>query len=644
MHGLSLWRVRWMAAGLPVIPITANAKTPLFEWGSVPSSEQWQRAGGDEFRGNIAAVLGNGIAVLDADNSQAAEHISAHLAGLGISSPVVQTVSGGAHYWLRLADAPADVSYKLLSPEVGAGELRVSNCYVLVPCSAIGDKRYQFVHGSPESIATQRAVRWQDLLTLLPGTERTGERLDALPVRLIKRAMPGRAARLFEMLRDAPRSEPVDGTRYATRSEAEAAIVAILALSGWQLDDIFSVFEAEQPAHFVDAKHSRRYLELTYQNVLGDIAATPERAQLAELYGQAERWQWHGRGGLLDLAVYRAMIAAAYQFAQFTVSVSVRDIAEHASASLAGVHSAQERLSAAGLVRKMQAGDTLRASLWHIDADVASRYTNISHSINKQKEDKKSGSTERDAAEVWGAACLGRSSGAVYAVLSDTGMSIAALAKLTGKAHATARSALKTLERYHLAALREGLWYRGEAQVSAIIHDLNTESLAERRHERHEREREAWRLRLAEMAKRKQARLWRGEFRRGRYHKHGASERIFEPALRLAERAQLRAEQRWLSGGADLPCAQPVREVVHVHGIRAPEQPVICSECGGTHFEQAAPGLRWFCVDCKTGKHASRISSDITDEQVNRLMAWVNRFSAEQAKHEALYGSGITQT
>jgi hypothetical protein len=495
LQGLELWRLRWIASGLPVIPIRANDKTPLFAWQSKPSDAQWYSAGGSQFRGNLAVILGNGFAVIDADDEPAVEHVSTWLDGKGIISSQVRTPSGGIHTWLRVAHAPAEVNCRLLSPDIGKGELRVANCYVLAPCSSIGNQRYRFEIGSPEQIASQRAVRWQDLLELLPGGAQQVEQLGCLPVRLLKREMPARAARLFAMLRDAPEGEPVE--RYSSRSEAEAAIVAMLILAGWDLSEIASVFAVEQPAHHAEHKHQQRYLEATYRNVLSDIASTPERMQLAELYHQAQQQAWQGRGGLLSLAVLRAVIAIGYQYATYTPNASERDIAEHASASDSGAHNALARLCADEYLQRLQPGNKARGALWQI---IPSRYVSISHSINNMVLNAHSAqpecdSADADIAELWGQSCLGRSSYAVYGKLSSDGKSIRDLSNQTGKAWATVKAALKRLEQHDLAEHRDGLWFIGSARAPAVADDFEAESLAVRRHNRHERERQAWQAR-----------------------------------------------------------------------------------------------------------------------------------------------------
>ena len=476
-----------------MIPIKANDKTPLFAWATMPSDAQWYAAGSNQFRGNIATILGNGYAVIDTDEQLSVEHVRSWLDSKGIISPQVRTPSGGVHYWLRVTHAPAEVNCPKLSPDIGKGELRVANCYVLTPCSVIGNDRYRFEVGSPEQIATMRSVRWQDLLELLPGGAHQVEALTCLPVRLLKREMPARAARLFAILRDAPKSMPIE--QYDTCSDAECAIVTMLSLSGWDLSDINQAFEAEQPTHYAEHKQSRRYLEITYRNALGNIASTPERAQIAELYHQAQQQAWQGRGGLLDLAVLRAVIAIGYQYATYTPIASERDIAEHASASDGGAHKALKRLCSDGYLRKLQPGTKTRGALWQI---IPSRFVSISHSFrgigaHAQGDEITDDLGDADIAELWGASCLGRSAYAVYLRLSSDGKSIREIKDQTGKSWHTVKAALKRLEMHDLAEQHDDLWFIGSARAPAVADDFEADRLAEHRHDRHEFEREVWR-------------------------------------------------------------------------------------------------------------------------------------------------------
>jgi DNA-binding MarR family transcriptional regulator len=512
MQGLGLWRNRWLAAGLPVIPIDANRKTPLYAWQTMPSAAQWYAAGGDQFRGNIAVVMGNQNAVIDADEPVSVANLMAWLEGKGIDAPRVRTPSGGVHAYIKIRGEPSNITYALLSPEVGKGELRVSNCYVVAPCSVISNAWYRFEYGNPEKIAAMQAVRWQDLCELLPG-KRLSEQISSLPVRLVHREMPGRAARLFELLKDAEQGEPVsEGNIYQSRSEAEAAIVALLALSGWDLSEISQVFEAEQPAHYAALKQREQYLERTYHKALGWIACVPERMQIAALYHQASQQAWQGRGGLLDLAVYQAILAIGYQHATLTPCASERDIAEHAAASKSGVRGGIGRLSKKGYLSKSPDRSILHGASWQISTNP--QYATIYHSINNKAltEREQAGCKDNsldvgmgsnndainnkqidcDIAELWGASCLGRSSHAVYLKLSQDGKSISDLAKQTGKSWATVRSALKRLELHDLAYSHAHLWFVGIGSVPVVAEEFDADQLAARRHARHEREREAW--------------------------------------------------------------------------------------------------------------------------------------------------------
>jgi hypothetical protein len=509
VNGLEQWRKRWQAAGVQVIPLKHSSKEPMFAWQTVTPAEQWQRLGSG-FRGNIGAVLGNGFAVIDCDNTQALSSVSAFCDGNGLKLPQVQTVSGGAHYWLTVSDAPADFSYQLLAPEVGAGELRVSRCYVAAPCSSIGDKRYKFVYGSPESLAGLRAVRWQTLLALVskPAPEREFERL---PVRLVRRDMPARASDLLLLLRDAPESIPVD--RYQSRSEAEAAVVAVLILAGWTKPEIRKAFEDARAAHYLSAGNSRgRYFETTYRNVLNDICNTPERVELAAMYQAAEGLSWGGACGALNMATYRALCAVAWQFATFEPEASERVLAEHAAATQRGISNALKRLERLALVDVIgSARSPYHATKYRLD----SRNVLNSHSINaleggaqeqtEQVQSDKAQATitarkERvcdalswQGAEVFGVAALGRSAELVLRWLSDTPQTINGLAKLTGKNWHTVKQALERLAKNELAKETGSGWQRGHALLGLVATDFEARERALRRRSQHEREREAWR-------------------------------------------------------------------------------------------------------------------------------------------------------
>jgi len=508
VHGLELWRDRWRSAGVQVIPLKAHSKEPVFNtalrgWSKVPPDEQWRECGGPDFRGNIAAVLGQGIGVLDADNEQAVISIAAFFDGIGMADiPTVRTVSDGRHYWIRVLDAPESVSFRHLASDVGDGELRVSRCYVAVPCSAIGDKRYKFISGSPESITRQRAIKWQDLRALITSDAYEIFEFERPPVRCLRRALPAKAERLLTLLFVAPQSVQVTKD-YKSRSEAEAAVVAMAILSGWTFEEIVNLFEHQQPGKYESERAWRKkYLAHTYKRVLSDICSVPERLQLAELYHEADEMLWPGRTGLLNKAVYKAILAIAWQWQTFTVSASIRDIAEHATGSKQGVNNAIKRLCELGLIRKLSPGTSHKAALYQVNF---SRKVDISHVYGYKAERLTCQSTpardpESDAdmltwqeCELWSQTALGRSAGLVYACLSvDVGVRVSVLAERTDRAWGTVKLALEKLERYKLAEREGKLWRRGPADVLEVAAEFEAKQRAKSRRYAHEHERQVW--------------------------------------------------------------------------------------------------------------------------------------------------------
>jgi hypothetical protein len=494
VNGLKQWRYRWGAANAATIPLGSNSKWPVSDAWQVRSPvEQWGEAG-PNFRGNIGVRVGNGLAVLDADSPETVVNLEAYLEGLGLQLPKVITASGtGRHYYLPLEGAPDEFNWAHLSPAVGPGELRVRNAYVVAPCSMVDGVRYQFVSGGPETIPTIRPVRYRDLIGLLSNaTSVPSIELEAPPVRLLRRDMPPKARWLLGRLRGARQGQRV-GT-YPSRSEAEAAVVAMLILAGWDFAEIAAEFERCQPGHYREkGKHREHYLHHTYRSALMELAARPtERAQIAAAYQQVPALLWPDRTRDLDLAIYEGLLAIAWQFSTWKVHASLRDLALYAGRSLAGVHDALGRLQEAGWVRRLERGKPGCGTLWYVIPEAVAN-SNISHSslgIVEQVVGQDTGEEEI----VW--VQVRPSSRAVYRSLNGVPMTAAELAQLTGKHKSTVGRALKELQMFDLAVAtsttprgdRTG-WMRGSARPA----DLAAPCTIHRA--RFEREREEFRER-----------------------------------------------------------------------------------------------------------------------------------------------------
>jgi hypothetical protein len=509
VNALALWRTWYTSAGIATIPLVPYAKLPLCEaWQYVPPETQWTEVGND-FRGNIGARCGGGLAVIDGDSPEAAHTLQAFLSGLGVAAPEVATATPGhAQLYLPVVNVPPTFNWCKLPGAVGPGELRAgAGAYVVAPCSKVGDRRYRFVAGDLDTYRALRPVRWADLALLWGGWQdlRIGGYVSVAPIRLVRRAVPARASYLLELLRGAEKGIPLAG--YPTRSEAEAAAVAVLVLAGFELPDIGRIFGHHLPGHYAEYRTTRqraRYLARTYGKVLGVLAASPVRQGLAELYHAAASWSWSGRGGGLDCKTYRAVVAVGWQFDTWSPNASLRVLAEHAGASVNGVKNALGRLAKSDLVRWGGQQDVTRGTTWHI---VKNAYLHSSH-IDRadvsylHSSHIPSASSRQQVgsplwAELWSRDRLGASGRLVYGHLASDGGGASAgeLAAATGKGRVTIWRALKKLAGFELAESDGGhpaRWRRGARDLGDVASELGCAAAGARRRARHQDERERW--------------------------------------------------------------------------------------------------------------------------------------------------------
>lgn len=504
---LAQWRDRWTAAGVPTIPLRPNSKRALCAaWNLTPTPEQWAEANGRAC--NIGALMGNGLVAVDCDAPATVEAVRAALDGMGLRWPEVQTQSGGRHYYGRCADAPDWFNWSTLAREVGPGELRARNAYLVAPCSEVDGRPWRFVAGAPESLPKLRPIAWRDLAWLLDAQNATAQaapgNLEHPPLRLVWRPMPERVRALLRAsaLTRGP-SRPFEG--YASRSEAEYGAVAGLILSAWSFDEIRATFDELQPGHYRDAPNREQWLARAYESALGWLASTPERMTIADAYRAAELAPWPGRGGGLERAVYLGLLADCWRWGAWEVRASVRCLAQHAAASVDGAHNALTRLERAGKISRVKgwAWDTdttqAEATAWqvHLDRTVTTR------NLYLQDLEPLSVLCALSGAEVWSPVALGRSAQAVYRLLGAQPVGVTELARLTGKHRNTIARALVNLRGCGLAEEHDGGWVRGARDLAEIADATNALERGLLRRARHDRQRRAWR-RAIELSKEKQ--------------------------------------------------------------------------------------------------------------------------------------------
>jgi DNA-binding transcriptional regulator YhcF (GntR family) len=349
----------------------------------------------------------------------------------------------------------------------------------------VNGQRYQFTRGYPEQIPHLTPVHWRDLEWLLSDLEPHVVDLDTPPVRLIRRRMPDRAIALLNVLRDATPGMPI--SKYRTRSEAEAAVVAMFILSGWEINDILKQFEKHQPGHFMEHAKPEYYLRHTYKRVLTHTANTPNRLQIAQTYQIALHSPWPGRGGALEQRTYLALLAKCWQFSSWTVEASQRELAQHAGASRSGIRAALARLRDAGLVTKKlpwrMDGQIARATTWAVE---------MRHDDNDEPTGTVTSGDFQGVQEIWSRAHLGRSAGMVWRNLGHDPQTKASLARATGRHRHTVTRALDILRSHGLAQGMRGGWVLGPTDLKTVAEQIGATQTATAQQNLHERQRYAW--------------------------------------------------------------------------------------------------------------------------------------------------------
>lgn len=548
------WALRWRKAGAVPIPLQAGSKAPLAAWRRVPELKQWAALDARQAV-NVGLALGTGgHVVLDADEHKQAgtvANVERQLAGLGLLDllPIESTPSGGRHYHLRLGELPPAMSVKLLAPMLGAGEVRASRCYVAATPSMFDGRSYEFLQGSPETLPALQVVRWRDVAWLLPAGDgrRPGDALaqdvrELLPpVRLLERGVPVDAWQLLEQLAQAQRREAI--RKYASTSEAEAAIVAKCILAGLPQARIAELFEQCQPAHYRALRSERErseYQRTTYGRVLAHLAANETRQHIAAAWRTVEQAASTSEAGEAERRVLLAMLAQAWHVDALQFYASRRDVALHAQLGQRVVDAARQRLHAAGVlrVRRPRREDRqLQAMHYRLDAGflgelAAGRIT--AHSAQRSQlrgrgaasippagqsvnmcwllpDGQLQSGALNAAAALWARAHAGPAARRVYAVLGSAAQPVPGLAAAACMGVRCAERALVRLAAHGLAVqLAEAApapapgrgrparklvayWMRGAADVLQVASRLEDVSAAGRV----ERERDAWRGKAA---------------------------------------------------------------------------------------------------------------------------------------------------
>lgn len=446
------WIDRYNQAGISTIPLKEKTKLPALKgWQTLPSDQLWDRYQSPQ--ANIGVRTGAGLAVIDGDDNYAVSQIREFNKGLGLQPAEVLT-KRGAHFYYPVQSSP-DGFYSRNLKDI-PGELK-AGAQVVAPCSVVGDHAYRFLVGSPEMIKAIPAIAWQDLAVLIPDLQTDPKKylITELPVRLIYREMPTKAADLLRWLRTATKGESVTygNKTYPTRSEAEAAVIDILALAGWNYEQIHTIFQQSMPAHYVSVSDQvsvrERYLRRVYNSAITDLANTGIRPNIANAYKAALLSPYSGRAGASDKAITLALISQGWVWNTFEPIASLRDIQEHTGniGSTRTVYNALNRMKQQGLIKPVS------QSIYDITKLITHTIDNFGSDLPDH-----ANQISIDQAPVFRASVsdgLGFTAGLIYDHLINApdGLSVSNLIDLTGKSENTIRAQLRSLQSSNLVGV-----------------------------------------------------------------------------------------------------------------------------------------------------------------------------------------------
>ncbi len=479
------------ALGYDAIPLKPDDRKRGYcaSWPYLAPSVQWAKAPPDvgvglRGGGDIGAVY------CDCDDKNASTtsgNVTRLLAGWGYTPdgdyPTVRTVTGGMHIYARTLARFAG-HCKTLRRELGAGELRYGpGSLVVAPGSTVNGYTYTLSHGDLRQLPV---LDFGDL-RLLADVE-----LDTTTTTATAPSIPRGAWALLN-------GQHLE--RYASRSEAEQALVDSLVNAGHDFESILFLFVQHPCAgKFAELrqkseKDARRWLRRSYDAALQwtrTHESTGRRiARLAQEHGLSISWT--GKTGSTDRAVYLAHTEIARRAGAITYAAPVRRLAELAGVNKETVYAANKRLVDAGLVAYETAPVGNYAARYRL-TEMHSPYT----SSQGGREEVYGLRIFEDAFRRQG---LGKAACEVWTRLQvQPGATAAELAELTGRHVTTIRRALARMERLIDPMTGEVLrlvkrdgegWRAVDADLGAVARVVGTQGAGARQRAKHEEERRA---------------------------------------------------------------------------------------------------------------------------------------------------------
>ena len=350
---------------LQVIPLKAGDKTPALKpaydrpFFTLPEYEKYFY----EKDNNIGVVCGlpsKGFFVIDVDDRNAYKQHKSELDTLiKAGAPVVET-RRGFHLWTRCHEA-AGRSFE----KVKGIDLKAAGHVVVPPSLLQTGQLYLFREDlreipvfNLEHIPFKSEPKTRGTLGELIRTE-SG-------LILSKDARPyGISAHLFQALYG-------ERGQYASRSEAEQALIVYCVNNGWNLEQVkrlFDIHATPETKYKEKADHAGSYLKTSYANAV-DYLTTHRRdidKQIDSLSVWAgDRRNWTGRSALTDQAVFLSVLSISRRTGKLSdIFASRREIAELSGYTQLTAGKALNRIPFLQIMRKDV--DPFTPAIWTVD-------------------------------------------------------------------------------------------------------------------------------------------------------------------------------------------------------------------------------------------------------------------------------------
>lgn len=360
--------------GYDVIPLKPGSKYPLRAgWKSSDPVKQWINAPKDA---NIGIRAGGSIlaAFIDCDHPMTYTNAVNWLSGLGLLDyPIVKSPQGYHVYVSFSGGLHGD--YRNLADEFGQGEFRYGQgAYVAAPRSAVEGEVYRYIASSLNQLPV---INLADIIPILKNPEISTEpdlKHPSIP-------RPTKFLLLGSNL-----------DKYASRSEAEQAILVGLANAGISFEETFELFMKHPCAgkfrelYRNDPNNAVRWLRYSWEQAVSwsKDKDSPTRLMINKLIKSYRNITWQGRSGVSDRAVYGAHLEIAWSASKLVYVASMRDLADRAGVSVFTASNSTHRLIKSGRIKLNRAATVELANIYEINPETMGITLTLPHSTYRE--------------------------------------------------------------------------------------------------------------------------------------------------------------------------------------------------------------------------------------------------------------------